>query len=41
MMSEHYYHADHLKGFGNIAEGAPELAKKFFDYYAAVFAPGH
>jgi alkylhydroperoxidase/carboxymuconolactone decarboxylase family protein len=40
MMSEHYYHSDHLKGFGNIAEGSPELAKKFFDYYAAVFAPG-
>ena len=40
MMSEHYYDADHLKRFGNIAEGSPELAKKFFDYYAAVFAPG-
>ena len=40
MMSEHYYNTDHLKGFGNIAEGSPELAKKFFDYYAAVFAPG-
>ena len=31
MMSEHYYDADHLKRFGNIAEGSPELAKKFFD----------
>lgn len=40
MMSDHYYSTDHLKGFGNIAEGSPELAKKFFDYYAAVFAPG-
>ncbi len=39
-MSEHYYHVDHLKGFANIAEGSPELAKKFFDYYSAVFAPG-
>ena len=39
-MADHYYNNDHLKGFGNIAEGAPELAKKFFDYYGAVFAPG-
>ena len=39
-MGDHYYSTDHLKGFGNIAEGNPELAKKFFDYYGAVFAPG-
>ncbi|HUR81229.1 MAG TPA: arsenosugar biosynthesis-associated peroxidase-like protein [Thermoanaerobaculia bacterium] len=39
-MSDHYYAPDHLKAFGNIAEGAPELAKKFFDYYGAVFAAG-
>lgn len=36
----HYYKNEHLAQFGEIEEGAPELAKKFFDYYAAVFAPG-
>lgn len=39
-MSEHYYDAKHLGAFGDIAEGAPDLAKKFFDYYNAVFAAG-
>jgi 4-carboxymuconolactone decarboxylase len=39
-MSDHYYTQDHLAKFGDIAEGAPELAKKFFDYYGAVFAAG-
>ena len=39
-MAHDYYKADHLAGFANISEGAPDLAKKFFDYYAAVFAPG-
>lgn len=39
-MSDHYYAPEHLKGFGNIGEGAPELAKKFFDYYGAVFTAG-
>ena len=39
-MSHDYYKAEHLKGFGDIAEGAPDLAKKFFDYYGAVFAAG-
>jgi len=39
-VSDHYYRPDHLKGFANIAEGSPDLAKKFFDYYSAVFAPG-
>jgi 4-carboxymuconolactone decarboxylase len=39
-MGDHYYNTDHLKGFANIAEGSPELAKKFFDYYGAVFAAG-
>jgi 4-carboxymuconolactone decarboxylase len=38
-MSE-YYKAEHLPSFGSIAEGEPELARKFFDYYAAVFADG-
>lgn len=35
-----YYKAEHLPHFGDIGEGAPELAKKFFDYYGAVFAEG-
>lgn len=39
-MSNHYYSPEHLKAFGSIAEGNPELAKKFFDYYGAVFAAG-
>jgi alkylhydroperoxidase/carboxymuconolactone decarboxylase family protein len=39
-MAEHYYENSHLAAFADISEGAPELAKKFFDYYGAVFAPG-
>jgi 4-carboxymuconolactone decarboxylase len=35
-----YYHHHDLGRFGEISEGAPELAKKFFDYYNAVFAEG-
>ena len=38
-MSDYYKH-DHLAGFAGIAEGQPELGRKFFDYYSAVFAPG-
>ena len=37
---ETYYHPQDLPKFAEIGEGAPELAKKFFDYYAAVFAEG-
>ena len=37
---ETYYKPQHLADFGKIAEGSPELGKKFFDYYAAVFADG-
>ncbi len=37
---ETYYHPQDLLKFEEISEGAPELAKKFFDYYAAVFAEG-
>ncbi len=37
---ETYYQPDDLQKFGEIADGAPELAKKFFDYYHAVFAEG-
>lgn len=35
-----YYKPEHLSQFGQISEGNPELAKKFFDYYGAVFADG-
>ena len=38
-MSE-YYKPEHLKRFGEIGEGNPELAKKFIDYSAAVFEDG-
>ncbi len=35
----HYDQAD-LGKFGEIAKNAPELGKKFFDWYGAVFAEG-
>ena len=35
-----YYDAQHLADFGKIAELSPELGRKFFDYYGAVFADG-
>lgn len=37
---ETYYKPEHLPRFGDIAEGSPELAKKFFEYYNAVFEEG-
>lgn len=37
---ETYYQPEDLQKFAEIAEGAPELAKKFFDYYQAVFSEG-
>jgi alkylhydroperoxidase/carboxymuconolactone decarboxylase family protein len=37
---ETYYHAKDLAKFGEIGNEAPELAKKFFEYYQAVFAEG-
>lgn len=37
---ETYYHSQHLADFGKISESSPELGRKFFDYYAAVFAEG-
>ena len=40
MSHEHYYHRSDLPKFGAIAEGSPALAKKFFDWYGAVFADG-
>jgi len=35
-----YYKPEHLPRFGEIAEGHPDLAKKFFDWYGAVFEAG-
>jgi alkylhydroperoxidase/carboxymuconolactone decarboxylase family protein len=35
-----YYKAEHLRDFGRISEGSPELAEKFFAYYGAVFEEG-
>ncbi len=35
-----YYNPQHLPNFGQISEGSPELAEKFFAYYGAVFAEG-
>jgi alkylhydroperoxidase/carboxymuconolactone decarboxylase family protein len=37
---ETYYDPADLAKFGEIGKEAPDLAKKFFDYYAAVFAEG-
>ncbi len=36
----HYYDAHDLAKFGEIGKNAPDLAKKFFDWYGAVFADG-
>ena len=35
-----YYNPTDLAKFEEIGKDAPELAKKFFDYYGAVFAEG-
>jgi len=37
---ETYYNPSDLAKFGDIGKDAPDLAKKFFDYYGAVFADG-
>lgn len=37
---ETYYNPKDLKKFGEIGGEAPELARKFFDYYNAVFTEG-
>lgn len=39
-MHDHYYQAADLGKFGEIGKNRPELAKKFFDWYGAVFAEG-
>ena len=35
-----YYHHHDLAKFPDVGRGAPELARKFFDWYGAVFAEG-
>lgn len=37
---ENYYHLGDLPKFEEIGKDAPELAKKFFEYYDAVFSTG-
>jgi len=39
-MMETYYTPEDLPKFEQIGRDAPELAKKFFDYYQAVFSEG-
>ncbi len=39
-MSDAYYDAHDLARFPEIGENCPELARKFFDWYGAVFADG-
>ena len=39
-MSDHYYLSEDLKKFAEIGEFAPELARKFFSWYGAVFEEG-
>ena len=39
-MADHYYDAGDLARFPEIGKSAPELARKFFDWYSAVFADG-
>jgi len=39
-MTESYYQPKDLGKFGSIGRDAPDLAKKFFDWYGAVFADG-
>ena len=35
-----YYHHHDLARFPDVGRGSPELARKFFDWYGAVFAEG-
>jgi 4-carboxymuconolactone decarboxylase len=39
-MSDIHYHPGDLAKFGTIGEHAPDLGKKFFAWYNAVFADG-
>ncbi len=36
-----YYQPQDLANFADIGKDAPELAKKFFDYYGSVFTEGN
>ncbi len=40
MHDDGYYHSNDLARFAEMGENRPELARKFFDYYGAVFAEG-
>lgn len=35
-----YYKHQHLAEFAQVSQASPELGRKFFDYYGAVFADG-
>jgi len=37
---ETYFNPQHLADFARISDASPELGKKFFDWYGAVFAEG-
>jgi 4-carboxymuconolactone decarboxylase len=39
-MAQNYYDPADLARFGEIGRNAPDLAKKFFDWYGAVFSDG-
>jgi len=39
-MSDEYYKQEHLNHFGSVSAASPELGKKFFEWYGAVFAEG-
>jgi 4-carboxymuconolactone decarboxylase len=39
-MSDSYYHDHDLARFGEMGKNCPELARKFFDWYGAVFSEG-
>lgn len=35
-----YYKHEHLQGFGSVSDASPELGRKFFAWYGAVFEEG-
>jgi alkylhydroperoxidase/carboxymuconolactone decarboxylase family protein len=39
-MDDHYYNSADLGRFGEMGRNCPDLARKFFDWYGAVFADG-
>ncbi len=40
VMPNHYYDRGELAKFPDMGKNCPELARKFFDWYGAVFADG-